>query len=124
MTNIFTHQVNDTTLLFYLTDSYFPYMTIIDLIHQDNPCIISWAETVITDNIMIIKWLTTHNKYRHRGMADLLLKNVIKYANDNNIDKIELDDMSDRFLGNHNVYINNKFVYLMLGEPEMCLKLG
>ena len=123
MVKTFTHQVDDTTLLFYSTDSCFRYATVLDLIRLKKPCIIGWTETVIIDGVMTIKWFTTHSDYRQKGMGDYLLKNVIRYAKENNIKEIELDDMTDRFSQKDNIYLKNGFVYLSKGSPEMTLKL-
>ena len=123
MVNIFEHEVDDTTLLFYSTDSCFRYATVVDLIRLKKPCIISWIECVVLDGVMTIKWFTTHQKYRRKGMGDYLLKRVIRYAKENNIKKIELDDMTDRMFKKDNIYLKNGFVYLADGEPEMVLKL-
>jgi hypothetical protein len=35
----------------------------------------------------------------------------------------ELDDMSDRFMKDHNLYVNMGFVYIELGLPEMVVQI-
>lgn len=123
MVYLFKHKVNNHNIIFYLSESKFPYATIIDLIRQNNDCIVCWSDIVVDENIIRIQWFETNFTYRNKGFGNQLLQFIIQYAKKNNITQIELDDMTDRSNKLKNIYRKNGFVYLENGYPEMILYL-
>ena len=72
--------------------------------------------------ILYITSLHTEEKYRGNGYASKLLKFSIKQAKENGIRYVELEDMSDNFRKDRNIYINHGFKYCHDYGPEMFLK--
>ena len=70
--------------------------------------------------------LKTNNKYKRKGYAIKILEESLNYLkNKLNIEKIELDDMSNRSWENNNIYVNFGFKYINnYPEPEMILYLN
>lgn len=92
---------------------------IIKLNINDN--IIGYINTIIKNNICTITSFIIKEEYRNNGYGTFLLKKIIRYCLKNNIKKIELDDMSDNFNKENNIYIKNGFRYIENGFPEMIL---
>ena len=54
----------------------------------------------------------------------MLLRHAIKDARNNGVHKVEVDDMSDRYGKDHNIYVNCGFQYVELeAGPEMIMIL-
>ena len=63
--------------------------------------------------------LETREEYRGNGFASLLLKKMIKEAYKLRFRCITLDDASDLFGKENNIYLKHGFVYINEGQPEM-----
>lgn len=85
--------------------------------------IIGDINSVIIEDTCIIKYILVKDGFRNRGFGTLLLKKLIEHCRECNINKIELDDMSDNFGKNNNIYLKNNFQYVKDGFPEMILFL-
>ena len=70
---------------------------------------------------MYLSDLRTNPDYRYQGYASQLIQRAIWEARRNGCKIIKLDDCSDGYGTDHNIYINNGFRYGM--EPEMYLML-
>jgi GNAT superfamily N-acetyltransferase len=68
---------------------------------------------------MYICDLFTHADHRYKGYATQLLRRAIWEARRNGCFYIKTDDCSDGFGTEHNIYVNNGFVYEVDGLPEM-----
>ena len=79
--------------------------------------------SIIDKNTCIIVSMIIKEEWRGQGYGTLLLKNIIEYCKECNINKIELDDMSDNFNKKNNIYVKNGFKYIQKGYPEMVLYL-
>lgn len=84
---------------------------------------LSKLSAYIEGNILNIVSLKTNETFQNKGYASKLLKYIIKYAKDNNFKEIILDDVSDMFMKQNNIYIKHNFTYIKDGMPEMVLKL-
>jgi GNAT superfamily N-acetyltransferase len=73
--------------------------------------------------ILILGSLFINERFRGQGIGSLLLSTLIKYACENAVIKIILDDMSDNCRQKHNIYIKNGFRYVHDYGPEMELTL-
>jgi GNAT superfamily N-acetyltransferase len=109
--------------IFYITQSGLPYYTILDLIRFDKKCIITWSTLVINkqENKAILTWIKTQNKHQKKGYASKLLNHMIYYCRNNEISEIKLDDTTDNYRKNNNIYINHGFKYLDENGPEMIM---
>jgi GNAT superfamily N-acetyltransferase len=69
--------------------------------------------------------LLTVEPYLGNGYASKLLNHLIDNVlkKDGQYNSLTVDDMSDRFMQNHNIYIKHGFTYLVDGLPEMVLLL-
>jgi ribosomal protein S18 acetylase RimI-like enzyme len=77
---------------------------------------------IFVDGSVFIKSLHVHPQFRLQGYGSQLLKNAINDANIHCIFSIELDDMSDHFAKNNNIYLKNGFKYVNPSDgPEMYL---
>jgi ribosomal protein S18 acetylase RimI-like enzyme len=92
---------------------------IIKIIH--NTSVIGLLYAIIYNNICNINSLNVNEKYQNQGYGSILLYNLIEYCKNNEINNITLDDMSDRFNQQNNIYIKFGFKYIMEGFPEMEL---
>lgn len=61
--------------------------------------------------------------FRGLGNGNKLMKGIINYVKNNNMDVIYLDDMSQRSRTFHNLYVKNGFKYQYDHGPEMVLYL-
>ncbi len=77
-----------------------------------------WDKTV-----MLISDLNTLPAHRGQGYASQLIRRAIWEARRNRCLYIKLDDCSDGFQTEHNIYLKNGFTYEREGLPEMTLKL-
>lgn len=73
-----------------------------------------------SENKLTIISLYVSPIFQGKGYGSSLLKNVIKFAKKQEY-LITLDDMSDRFRSDHNIYIKNGFKYTDSSGPEMQL---
>ena len=62
-----------------------------------------------------------NEEYQNKGYGSLLMEYLIDHCKENNIRKIILDDMSDRFNQEHNIYLKFGFKYISNNFPEMEL---
>jgi GNAT superfamily N-acetyltransferase len=69
--------------------------------------------------------LLTVEPYLGKGYASKLLNHLINdmLKKDGQFNSLTVDDMSDRFMQNHNIYIKHGFEYFLAGLPEMVLYL-
>lgn len=86
-----------------------------------NTLIIGLLHAIVIDNDCHIISININNIYQNKGNGTTLLYNLIKYCKNNNIKTIFLDDMSDRFNQQHNIYLKFGFTYIEYGFPEMKL---
>jgi len=83
----------------------------------------------VDDNHIIITSLIIHKDFRGQGFGLQLIEECISFAKTNQIHKLILDDMSDRFGLKNNIYVKKGFSYVSLDEnlvpngPEMELCL-
>ena len=73
-------------------------------------------------NCIIINFETVE-KYRNMGHGINLLTKFINYMKLLGISTILLDDCSDNFNSQNNIYIKCGFLYIIEGFPEMILSL-
>ena len=113
---------------YYLSISY--YISINKLKYKDiEEMCFSYVEYIIDNKKKnsTLKILKQNNKYKKKGYATKILKESLNYLkNKLNIEKIELDDMSDRSWDIYNnIYVNLGFKYINdYPEPEMILYLN
>lgn len=88
-----------------------------------NKQIIGSLFAVIEDDICTLLSINICKKYRNNGYGTFLLETLIEYCKDNNVIKIELDDMTDNFNCQNNIYVKIGFEYINVGFPEMELIL-
>jgi len=111
-------------VIFYITLSGFPYHSILDLIRLKKKCIVAWTSLIIyTDNSSTVTWIETHKEYRNKSHATQLLKHIINYCKNNSIVKIQLDDMTNNYRKDNNLYIKAGFEYVDNSGPEMIMYL-
>jgi GNAT superfamily N-acetyltransferase len=98
---------------------------IINLINLKHSNVMAWADMVFDDdeNEVIIKWIETHPQYRNKGYAKQVLRAIIAFAKQKGYYRIILDDMSDNYMSEHNLYKSVGFHYIEDGQPEMELIL-
>jgi hypothetical protein len=76
---------------------------------------------------LTISHLSTHERGKGYGYFLMLLAfyDAFSQASEQRLSKmhIELDDMSDRFLKDHNIYRSMGFQYIQHGYPEMTLTI-
>jgi GNAT superfamily N-acetyltransferase len=105
---------------FYVTEFFTSDSITIDIITNEGH-IISHAElSVISNTLLSFK---TNETYQNQGYGIKLLKYIIKLCKTLNIKKIILDDCSDRFNHNNNIYLKCGFKYLIKNHPEMVLHI-
>lgn len=112
--------------LFVISFGKFSYNEIIDLVRLKKPQIMSWAEAVfnLDKKEITIKWIETPQKqYKNKGFAKQILRSIIALAKQKQYKRIILDDMSDNYQAEHNLYKSVGFYYLKSGQPEMELIL-
>lgn len=86
--------------------------------------IISSIEYIYTDDsVLQITSLQTKPAYRGRGHASRLLKQVMREAKKAGMRTIELDDMSDRYRQEGNIYLAHGLRYVSDSGPEMTGEL-
>jgi len=90
---------------------------------QINNIIIGDINSIIDENTCIIKYIIVKDEFRNKGYGTMLLQELIEYCKECKINKIELDDMSDNFRKDNNIYLKNNFQYIDEGYPEMVLYL-
>jgi GNAT superfamily N-acetyltransferase len=73
--------------------------------------------------VMLIADINTESDYRYKGYASQLIRRAIWEARRNGCKHIRLDDCTDAFNSDHNIYIKNGFTYERSGLPEMVLYL-
>ena len=85
--------------------------------------IISNASIISTEIKNTFTLLTLHTEvlYRGNGCATKILKHIIEYCKLYTIKKLILDDCTDNFNMNNNIYINCGFKYIEKNLPEMEL---
>lgn len=112
-------------IIFYITQSGLPYYTILDLIRFNNKCIIAWSTLIINkqENEATLTWIKTNNEYQKKGYASKLINHMINYCRDSQISEINLDDMTDNYRKDNNLYLKNGFKYVDDNGPEMFLSL-
>lgn len=71
-----------------------------------------------------IDYLYTYAEFRFGGYATKLLQILDLFCIRHNIDEIRLDDDSDRFGMNNNIYLKNGFIYVENGHPEMIKNIA
>ncbi len=69
--------------------------------------------------ICTIGYIGTTKTYRNKGYATEIIKYIKKYCYENKIKIITLDDCSDNFNKENNIYLKNGFQYIESGFPEM-----
>ena len=74
-----------------------------------------------SSNVLNITDLYVKHEYRNQSYGTKLLEQAIQLARDRHCECITLDDCSDRFKSNHNIYIKLGFKYIDLNFPEMIL---
>jgi ribosomal protein S18 acetylase RimI-like enzyme len=72
------------------------------------------------EDSITVQWFWVNEKHRGCGYGNKLLKNLIDNYKDF-IEKIELDDMSDMYRKDNNIYVKNGFRYTDSFGPEMEL---
>lgn len=75
-------------------------------------------------SVMLIADINTDPDYRYKGYASQLIRRAIWEARRNGCTHIRLDDCTDAFNSDHNIYIKNGFTYERSGLPEMILNLN
>lgn len=93
---------------------------------QDNGIIASahvgwWCESQIGNEATIVG-LNVEDQFQNLGIGSKLLERIILDAQATNVDMIKVDDMSERYHKNHNIYTKFGFDYVdPTGGPEMVL---
>jgi GNAT superfamily N-acetyltransferase len=91
-------------------------------IHCDNP-LVTRHNKYFRNVYCTIQYLFTMKQYRNMGYATRLLLHLKQYCKSNNIKIIRLDDCSDNFNKQNNLYVQNGFNYIVQGYPEMRIKI-
>jgi GNAT superfamily N-acetyltransferase len=85
---------------------------------KDHMNIIAYIEVILYENTLQICSLYTKEQHRKRGYAIRLISHVIKHHND--LDCIQLDDMTDKYRQCDNIYLKCGFKYEdKVNGPEM-----
>lgn len=71
------------------------------------------------DKTIQIEWMEVDEEFQGQGYGQQLLEYLKKWAKDNQYGRIELDDMSERFMKGDNIYLRSGFRYQKYGYPEM-----
>ena len=85
--------------------------------------VLSHIRCFLTTDECIIISLYTEELFEGKGYGTLLLKLVENFATRNKVSKIIVDDCSDRFGQEKNIYVKFGFKYVVPGHPEMELKI-
>ena len=93
-------------------------------LYISNEIMVGLLYVIIQNNICTITNLNIFEDYQHKGYGTFLLKYLINYCKENNINKILLDDMSSNFNKQNNIYLKNGFNYIINGFPEMEIDLN
>jgi len=72
-----------------------------------------------TNKYIILCSLYVDKSYRNDGIGSLLLNQLIEFAKNQRITQIMLDDMTDRYRKQHNIYLKHGFKYINEFGPEM-----
>ena len=109
----------------YLSISYYISINKLKYKNMEEMCF-SYVQYIIDNKNATLIILKTNNKYKRKGYAIKILEESLNYLkNKLNIEKIELDDMSNRSWENNNIYVNFGFKYINnYPEPEMILYLN
>lgn len=65
----------------------------------------------IDDRCLYINFVDILPEYQNKGFGILLIEQILNEAASNGVVHVELDDCSDRYRNNHNIYINCGFKY-------------
>ena len=103
---------NKNIICFYINEHEYDIKTVLNL---EIPRIYG----VINNHTLFIMNLFIPLEMRNRGIGSQLLSRMKIFCRNTGIIKIELDDMSDNFLKNNNIYIKNGFKYKKNTFPEM-----
>jgi ribosomal protein S18 acetylase RimI-like enzyme len=103
---------NISETIFYISYSELPNYTILDMIRLNNKCIIAWSSLIIyKNNTATITWIKTKKENRNNGYASKLLHHIIEYCKKIKVSEINLDDMTDNYRKNNNLYIKHGFTH-------------
>ena len=112
---------NDNIEIYYISNSMLNENTIENI----NKNTIGFVAICIQQNQMTILNMHVNKKFRNNGYGSKLLKHVIFIALSKNIDKITLDDMTQKAWCSQNMYVKHGFNYVNgYPYPEMELKFS
>ena len=75
-------------------------------------------------DVMYISDVSTFPGHGRKGYASQLIRRALWEARRNGCSYVKLDDFSDGFGTDHNVYVNNGFKYEHVGFPEMIWQVN
>lgn len=86
---------------------------------QENSHTLRNGKVYYSNKYISIGSLYVDPSFRNKGVGSILLNQLIEYAKKNNVSKIVLDDMSDNYRENRNIYVKHGFQYVNEDGPEM-----
>jgi hypothetical protein len=102
-----------------------------DIQYSDAYCTITYNSSITTrtqtyyDNAVCrIQHIFTNENMRNCGYATTILNVIINKCKKENIHLIVLDDCTDNFNKQNNIYVKVGFTYIMLGYPEMIYRVN
>lgn len=114
------HNINNEELQLMINDNYcVSYLTYVIL--NSNTHYLRNNRKYYNGGKCVVTYIYTCQLYRNNGYATKLLQYLKNLCKKFGVDIIELDDCSDNFGKNNNLYINNGFTYYEYGHPEMYL---
>ena len=73
---------------------------------------------------MLLMTLRVEERHRGRGAATFLLRSIARWCQDQGVERIDVDDVSDRQGMERNVYKRAGFAHLSQTGTEMCATPG
>jgi hypothetical protein len=106
-------QIQPEMVIYYIYSSDLTF----DELKNSFDIIFGYAEVVF--NYSLQETIIVSIRSNLKGCGSLLLDHIARESRKKNIDKITLDDMSDRFRQAHNIYVKFGFIYRDNTGPEM-----
>jgi hypothetical protein len=108
-------EIKRQTMVYFITITDIVINTINEFNHNIDQ-VVGYIEVVL-ESVLIVKYLRSFKK--RIGIGSKLLLHVCEIAKRQGINTIELDDCSDRFGYDRNIYIKLGLIYINLNYPEM-----